>query len=518
MSGKDTGQRVAGYLGRVLDGDGDPVGTCFQVAPGVLVTAWHVLEEIGAEPGAGVRVDPLDGGEAFVARVRRGDPVNDLAVLVSESPLAGVAGVLARTDRVALRSAVSVTGHAVVEDGGHWYRFLVAPGEWAGGTTRDDAVPLGCMTAGRIMPGMSGAPVVRDDDGVVAGVVSGRYNSADGWLAGNVWVARTEALAPLLAGIAEVTVAADAGAAGQDDDGTTRHSLLATITRRYIGRRAAIAVLAVVAVLAVGAPVVVQRLLADPGSTSGKSAPDTTPVAASSSSPPILVESVAELKSISDDGSLALPQPLRMTSAELAAFNNNVVANSSAYSAWYARHDGAAVDFGITTVTLRGNARESVRIADMKVLKNCRSPFDGTYFQGYTQGSGDTIKIGFDLDSPDPIPQQMALTGRGLTPLGVNFFDQTYVALAPGENITLAIGAFTKHYACSFRLQMIVATSYGTFSENIDNHGQPFIVTARAAPTAAHLPYSGYKSAYAYLAPNGEPIGWGQINPDTYKK
>ena len=29
-------ERVPGYLGRVLDGDG-VVGTCFQVAPGVLV-------------------------------------------------------------------------------------------------------------------------------------------------------------------------------------------------------------------------------------------------------------------------------------------------------------------------------------------------------------------------------------------------------------------------------------------------------------------------------------------------
>ena len=53
---------------------------------------------------------------------------------------------------------------------------------------------------------MSGAPVIRDGDGAVAGVVSGRYNSADGWLAGTVWVARTEDLAALLDGIAEVTM------------------------------------------------------------------------------------------------------------------------------------------------------------------------------------------------------------------------------------------------------------------------------------------------------------------------
>ena len=57
------------------------------------------------------------------------------------------------------------------------------------------------------MPGMSGAPVIRDSDGAVAGVVSGRYNSADGWLAGTVWVARTEDLLPLLDGIAERHVA-----------------------------------------------------------------------------------------------------------------------------------------------------------------------------------------------------------------------------------------------------------------------------------------------------------------------
>jgi len=55
--------RVPGYLGRVLEGDGSPVGTCFQVAPGVLVTAWHVLDDIGAgDEGARVAVDPLAGG------------------------------------------------------------------------------------------------------------------------------------------------------------------------------------------------------------------------------------------------------------------------------------------------------------------------------------------------------------------------------------------------------------------------------------------------------------------------
>jgi hypothetical protein len=199
--------RVPGYLGRVLDGGGAPVGTCFQVAPGVLVTAWHVLDDIGAAAeNARVRIDPLAGGEAFDATVARLDPLRDLAVLTCAAGLPAVTGPLWATDQMPLRVQVTVTGHAVPDDPGHMYRFLNAPGEWAGGTTRDEVVPLGRMTSSAVVPGMSGGPVICDSDGAVAGVVSGRYNTADGWLAGTVWVARTEDLAVLLDGIAEVTM------------------------------------------------------------------------------------------------------------------------------------------------------------------------------------------------------------------------------------------------------------------------------------------------------------------------
>ena len=62
-AGVPLGVVVPGYLGRVQDGAGDPVGTCFQVAPGVLVTAWHVLADIGAaSDDSPARVDPLAGG------------------------------------------------------------------------------------------------------------------------------------------------------------------------------------------------------------------------------------------------------------------------------------------------------------------------------------------------------------------------------------------------------------------------------------------------------------------------
>ena len=201
-----TARPVPDYLGRILDG-GDPVGTCFQVAPGVLVTAWHVLNDIGAAaPDSPVQVDPLRGGDPFEATVARLDATHDLAVLVSGTSLPAIAGLLTATDQMTIRAPVTVTGHAEPQDQGNTYRFLNAPGEWAGWTTRDNTVPLGRMTANALVPGMSGAPVICEGDGAVAGVVSGRYNTSDGWLAHTVWVARTEDLTVLLDGVAEVAM------------------------------------------------------------------------------------------------------------------------------------------------------------------------------------------------------------------------------------------------------------------------------------------------------------------------
>lgn len=208
------------YLGRVL-GPGGAVGTCFQVTRGVLVTACHVLDGLGAAAeGAALRIDPLAGGEAREARVLRLDPVHDLAVITADPPLPAVAGPLGKTSHVKPRENVSATAHGVVRDR-HDYRFLEVQGEWSGATMRDGLM-LGCMTASRVLPGMSGAPVIRDRDRSVIGVISSRYNSADGWLAGNVWVARTEDLRPLLAKIADVSLASDAATIGLDELGVRR--------------------------------------------------------------------------------------------------------------------------------------------------------------------------------------------------------------------------------------------------------------------------------------------------------
>jgi S1-C subfamily serine protease len=126
--------RVPAFLGRVLNTEGEPAGTCFQVAPGVLVTAWHVLDELDAgQVGAIVAVDALNAAAGLVpAEVVRVDPVHDLAVLRRAEPLSGsVAGVVL-TDGVPLNTEVVVTGVSRVSDPGHSYRFVDAVGTWAG--------------------------------------------------------------------------------------------------------------------------------------------------------------------------------------------------------------------------------------------------------------------------------------------------------------------------------------------------------------------------------------------------
>ena len=199
---------VPAYLGRVW-GPSGPVGTCFQIAPGVLVTAWHVLDQLGlGREGAVASVDGWDQGvPRLPAEVVRVDPLHDLAVLRREVPLPGSVAGLVATGSVPLLTGVVVTGVADVEDPGRSYDYLDAAGQWQGGTMRDQQVPLGRMVASGVVPGMSGAPVRRLSDDLVVGVVCERYNSADGWLQHSVWVAGTEQLAPLLAGVAQVEVA-----------------------------------------------------------------------------------------------------------------------------------------------------------------------------------------------------------------------------------------------------------------------------------------------------------------------
>jgi CHAT domain/Trypsin-like peptidase domain len=203
----------AGFLGRVLAGGGDPVGTCFQVLAGVVVTARHVVQEAtGALPVVWQEQDPdVVGSVVQVEGLRLGSPaptwarvvtldvLNDLAVLAPVDPWPAALPRVVASDGVTRTEPVGVTGHGLLEDADQQRvpRYLEAVGQWVGQSMFDDAVRLAVVESRQVLRGMSGAPVLRLSDGAVVGVVTARYNS-DSWMRDSVWVIRTEDLQALL--------------------------------------------------------------------------------------------------------------------------------------------------------------------------------------------------------------------------------------------------------------------------------------------------------------------------------
>jgi hypothetical protein len=229
---------VPGYLGCVLDRTGTPAGTCFQVADGVLVTAAHVLADVGADTsGSVVGVRALHPAGPIRSAVLHGlDAGSDLAVLTCPDRLPASVSRLCATDDQRLNQPVHLTGTVEVPQVDQPHEYLDAAGVWAGGTVlRDSGTALGRLSCRDVLLGMSGAPVRRAGDDAVIGVVSGRYNSVDGWLRDTVWVARIEDLEPLLAGLTTVTVDRAAAALGGAELARLTIDLLAAIDGTLTG-------------------------------------------------------------------------------------------------------------------------------------------------------------------------------------------------------------------------------------------------------------------------------------------
>ena len=205
---------VPGFIGQVLDGGGATVGTCWLVAPGWVLTAAHVAQAAGADVVAAsvtaerafsAAADRTDEravtlrlrrglektGPVIEGRVRRADTVIDLALVEidAESWASAPAG-LADSEDVKPKEVVVVTGAAELADAREDAALIASSttGHWDEWGLYEDSVRLFKIKASGVLRNMSGAPVIRDKDSTVVGLVTGRYNSADGWGQGIVWV------------------------------------------------------------------------------------------------------------------------------------------------------------------------------------------------------------------------------------------------------------------------------------------------------------------------------------------
>ncbi|MFD5946643.1 serine protease [Streptomyces collinus] len=196
---------VPAYLGRVLSPSGVPQGTCFQIAPGWLVTAWHVAQAtLALGDDEVLRVDRLSepGAERIGARVVAEDRKADLILLRADKAFPASARLLRGSRSVRHAEPVTVLGHALVQETGDQppVLWVEALGEWQGEARRTDDVTLGRFYSRDVLPGMSGSPVRQRSDDSVVGVVSARYNTSDGWLVHSVWSGRVEDLRELCKG------------------------------------------------------------------------------------------------------------------------------------------------------------------------------------------------------------------------------------------------------------------------------------------------------------------------------
>ncbi|MGY6658583.1 phosphorylase family protein [Amycolatopsis sp. TRM77291] len=465
--GKDA--RVPAYLGCVLDENGAAAGTCFQVAPGILVTAWQLLHNIGAgTPDSAVQVGTFSSGTPpRRAVVRRVDPERDLAILSANEPLPGTVPALSPTDAVRLQTPIAIGGVKLIDDLRIGYGFQDPSGRWDGSTAKNHEAPLGRLTSKAVAHGAGGGPVRRIVDDVVIGVVSARYNSAGDWPRDTVWVARVEDVLPLLDGIADVEVT------GQPKV-------------RAVRPRTVIVTLTVTIMLAVLATIGLQKFVL----SSGDSATELAAL--------ISVDPVQAMQRQDGDPNYVLPSRLEMSTEQLDQFNNEVVPHSERYSAWITEHGAVPLGFGWTKVTVRNNATETVRITDLKVLKECTPALNGTLFSEYTQGGpSGTIPLGFDLDAQKPIVKEMANTpGKGAHPVGKNYFTLNSIDIDPGGVQELTIAALSDRLSCSFRLQLVISTSAGTVTRDVDNNGKPFVVSAPASGNTQNNAPVGYQARY----------------------
>lgn len=281
--------------------------------------------------------------------------------------------------------------------------------------------------------------------------------------------------------------------------------------KRSITRRRAI-FSCFLAVVVVVAAVLLVRMFSDDSSENAAALGEVLP--ADPSAPPVLIEHVTPLSNDEYVNSFVLPEPVDMSGTEIQEFNEAVFPVTENFQAWYTDNRAAGIDKATTSVSLRGNAEETVQIADIEIDKICGAPFQGTFFRGYTQGSGEAIGIGFDLDLADPIPNEMARSSaRGLYPLGHNYFTANDITLAPGETLTLSLGVWTETYSCEFTFRLIVATSTGSYWQKIDYLGEPFVLTAFAPAVSEPNPLSGYESAYIHEM----GLEWVAVDPAKYE-
>jgi hypothetical protein len=186
---------------------------------------------------------------------------------------------------------------------------------------------------------------------------------------------------------------------------------------------------------------------------------------------PIVIESAQYLAPLVN--SFAFPQQLSPAQvAQVASFHGNTE-NYQSYVNNIAAHGGVLIAGAVVEVVLFGNARETSVISNIEIRPQCTTPPSGTLIFLGSAGTPPSARLGFNLDSPVPIAQNIT----GFIRLSGNYFADRTITVSPGETQTLDIYALSSQRYCTFTYQLYVDTPNGQVVETVTNHGRPFAVS-----------------------------------------
>lgn len=117
-----------------------------------------------------------------------------------------------------------------------------------------------------------------------------------------------------------------------------------------------------------------------------------------------------------------------------------------------------------------------VRQIRARVLKRS-APMSGTLLFRGSQGDGEPLEIGFNLDEPDSIAR--VINPKNDT-LGAAYVDRHTLTLSPGEPLTIDVQAYTDRSYCEWVVELELDLQGENRVQVVDDHGRPFRSTGLA--------------------------------------
>jgi hypothetical protein len=218
------------------------------------------------------------------------------------------------------------------------------------------------------------------------------------------------------------------------------------------------------------------------------------------------IASVTPLR-INGGGTVVFAEPMHLSERQIEADTNSLTG------------PGVLPDDTAVQVMVRNPGHDTVYVTNVQVKKVCTAPLSGTVLFDPPLGSGgeSDVGIGFDLDSPHPVPRDFSSDSLKL---GGGYFLGRTVTILPGQPQTFLLYTRTSRSYCRFRFVMTVHVDDRTYQLTIDRKGKPFEITAGLIEKGDDKPTLGaYQVAYVsgYQAHVGAGAGMSATTPDFVK-